>query len=152
MKNQLHMTLFLLFISIALVVALFVFIFFLPSNSPARKTPASRGTSAPARQQIPSSPPQPSVIPDIRSIQLLPTPTATTLTNNNKPAIIKLMPVKTPEYIIEYLVTSDTFIVRVLKTPYQANKTAAENWFKTHGAPNLQTLNILYYRYKFVQD
>jgi len=147
-----HTTLFLLFISIALVVALIVFIFFPPLNAPTSNTPASRVTSTPDRQQVPTSPPQPSVIPDIRNIQLLPTPTATPLTNTNKQAIIKLMPVKTTEYVIEYLVTSDTFIVRVLKTPYQANKTAAENWFKTHGAPNIETLNILYYRYKFVQD
>ena len=40
---------------------------------------------------------------------------------------------RTEAYIIEYIPTPDLFLVTILSTPVEQNKTVAENWFKDFG-------------------
>lgn len=103
--------------------------------------------------KIPSPTPiRPPFYVDIRKITLMPTLTKTPLSNPNKSSLIGQMPIKTPGYSIEYLKTSDTFVILILQGPYEQSKKAAENWLRNNGAYDLKTINMLYYKYKFVKN
>lgn len=83
-----------------------------------------------------------------------PTPTASSLSGQNtasREQIISQMPVATPEYNIEYLQTSDMFIVTIKKSPYEQNKALAEGWFKSRGVFDMSSFNIKFTKYNFVQ-
>ena len=77
----------------------------------------------------------------------LPTLKATTIDISS---LVKKMPVVTNNYNIEYLTTSNSFILTVKKSPYEANLALAKTWFQKEGV-NINNVNVLFYKYRFVQ-
>lgn len=107
-------------------------------------------TKSPTKQ-INTTPPTPTSFQNKETrFTLNPTPTNTPLSNKNKRQLISQMPIKTSDYAIEYLSTSDTFMVKILRNPYETNKAKAQTWLKIHGAEDLKTLNIIYYHSRFM--
>jgi hypothetical protein len=134
--NNKYLPTILLIIAITLTIIVFIASFFL--------------TKSPTKQ-INTTPPTPTLFQNKETGFILnPTPTNTPLSNKNKGRLVSQMPIKTSDYAIEHLSTSDTFMVKILKNPYQINKEKAQNWLKTHGAEDLKTLNIIYYHSRFM--
>lgn len=65
--------------------------------------------------------------------------------------ILPAMPISTPEFVIEYLYTSKTYIVTIMQNPYEEKKAKADQWFRDHGVTDLSKLKIVYNRDRFVQ-
>lgn len=63
---------------------------------------------------------------------------------NAKERILNQLPYETEEFKVEYLTSSDTFTVTILKNPYEANKTLANEWFKSNGVKDLSWFKIEY--------
>jgi len=80
-----------------------------------------------------------------------PTPSQLYLSPVLKNELVEAMPIVQSGYTIEYLRTSDTFVVTVLEDPYETNKQLADNWFIDQGVEDLRSLNIMYHRLRDVQ-
>jgi hypothetical protein len=66
-----------------------------------------------------------------------------------KAELISQMPIQTQNFAIEYLTTSDSFIITVYECPVSENKEAALQWFRDQGVdPN--SLTILYNIYRYL--
>lgn len=59
-------------------------------------------------------------------------------------SILRLLPIVTDKYTIEYFPNLKKFLVMILKNPYGENKKAVENWFKEQGIGDLTKFNIQY--------
>lgn len=68
-----------------------------------------------------------------------------------KQAIIQMMPVIYPEFTIEYLVTSDVFMVTILQSPFDDTKEKANEWFNEQGIIDLKDLPIQYIKPRYIQ-
>lgn len=68
-----------------------------------------------------------------------------------KQKLIRQMPIIADGYELEYLFTSDTFMVSVNKSPYREYKEKAQQWLKDQGVQNLNSLIIDYRKYRWVQ-
>lgn len=96
---------------------------------------------APSTFPIPLKSSQPT-----RPFETSPSPLASSslppVTNGlSKEDLIGLLPLETDTFDVEYLSVSDHFVVTIKKDPYEANKAAAETWFKGLGL-DPQSLNI----------
>jgi hypothetical protein len=87
-------------------------------------------------------------LPTIYPTKTLLSPTPTVI---NRSKLNTLLPIKQDDFSIEYLVTSDTFVITVTKSPYEENKLKAEDWLLSHGINDLSTERILYNRSLFVE-
>ncbi len=65
--------------------------------------------------------------------------------------IISRLPVTTDAYDIEYLSSSNTFVVTIKESPYEENKSKAQQWFLQNGFSSIEGLNILYNSYRWVE-
>lgn len=65
--------------------------------------------------------------------------------------IITRLPVSTETYNIEYLSSSNTFIITVKQSPFKENSEDALRWFLENGFKNTEGLNIIYNSYKWVE-
>ncbi|MCL5411826.1 MAG: hypothetical protein M1150_03805 [Patescibacteria group bacterium] len=63
-----------------------------------------------------------------------------------KSSLIKAMPVDNDSYSIEYLKTSDQFLVTIKKNPYKVTKKTVETWLKNQGVVNQNSLNIIWWK------
>lgn len=86
--------------------------------------------------------PSPTLIP----VSTTPTPTSTlpptqTIDDINKQRLIAQLPYIGDGFTVEYFPNTDTFNVRITKTPYLTYRGAAERWFVNNGV-NPNTLNI----------
>lgn len=87
------------------------------------------------------------------------TPTPVKVINNLKSIIpissraqlIRMLPVRTDVFTIEYLAKSDTIIVTITKNPYTQNKQKALDWFKERGITDINSLNILLVHLRYVK-
>lgn len=82
-----------------------------------------------------------------------PTPTAAPL-NPEEPLIeqiIARLPVSTDTYNIEYLSTSNTFVITIKESPFEQNSEAARQWFIDNGFSSTEGLNIIYNSYSWVE-
>lgn len=102
--------------------------------------------SGPPQDQPSEQIPQPTRSPLFISPTDIPIPSIV-----NRSVITTLMPVRTNEFTIEYLYASETFIITITQSPYEANKQKAEQWFRDRGISNLDTINILYNKSILVQ-
>lgn len=65
--------------------------------------------------------------------------------------IIARLPVSEPEYDIEYLSSSNTFVITIKESPFEQNSEKARQWFLQNGFSNTDGLNIIYNRYRWVE-
>lgn len=63
---------------------------------------------------------------------------------------IQLLPYSTPDFDVEYLTTSDSFIITLKNPPAETTKTAALSWITSQGV-DPSKLRILYNSYRWVQ-
>lgn len=140
-------------ISLSLVFIILLFSLMLIGGRQTTKTIPPHIIPSPTPVFVPFA--SPTTIPsptDIPSVPVSETPPP-----ENNPAVIKneniipLMPVQTSTYTIEYLVTSDTFLVTVTESPYEQNKALAESWFKDHGIEDLSSIKIIFWKYRWVE-
>lgn len=68
-----------------------------------------------------------------------------------KEDLIDLMPLSTDGFDIEYLVTTDAFVVTVKQSPFGKYQLEAEQWFQNQGVENLYNYNILWNKYPEVE-
>jgi hypothetical protein len=68
-----------------------------------------------------------------------------------KSNIIEQMPFQTDDFLIEYLYTSDRFIITIKESPFEENAKKAEQWLKNQGITNLSELDITYNQYRWVE-
>lgn len=107
-------------------------------------------TVATTEKQNPSPSPEQAHTPlrfSFPTLSPLPTLKATTA---DITSVVKKMPVITETYSIEYLTTSDLFVVIIKKSPYETNLALAKAWFQQENI-DLDTINIIFYKYRFVQ-
>lgn len=125
------------FIVIFFIILLCIFVFFvLPNRTAPPFTPTTNlptPTIIPVKKNIPTLPP-------VNNLPIL-----------NKNALIDLLPYSTDNFNIEYLTTSDTFIVTIKNSPYEENKADANSWLKQHGVDDTAKLRIIYTRYRGVE-
>lgn len=107
------------------------------------------GENTPLRQVFPLPTPVPQELQ--KNTPLSPTPLTLFEKEIVKQELITLLPLQTQTYTIEYLYTSDEFVVTILEGPYEENKQRAEQWFKNHGIKNLAELKINWVTYRWVQ-
>ena len=65
--------------------------------------------------------------------------------------IIARLPVSEPEYDIEYLSSSNTFVITIKESPFEQNSEKARQWFLQNGFSNTDGLNIIYNSYEWVE-
>ncbi len=65
--------------------------------------------------------------------------------------IIARLPVSTETYDIEYLGSSNTFIITVKQSPFKENSEDALRWFLENGFKSTEGLNIIYNSYEWVE-
>ena len=65
--------------------------------------------------------------------------------------IIARLPVSTEEYDIEYLSSSNTFVITIKESPFEQNSEKARQWFVENGFSNTTGLNIIYNSYRWVE-
>lgn len=65
--------------------------------------------------------------------------------------LIDRLPVSTDKYDIEYLSSSNTFIVTIKESPFSENSQEALSWFTQNGFSNTDNLNIIYNSYEWVE-
>lgn len=96
-----------------------------------------------------------SVTPAIPSVVASPTKTPskprTQESEEQKQALIAHLPYSTDNFTVEYLAASDSFIITIEQDPYETNKTAAEEWLRSQGITDLQSLTIYWNKPRYVQ-
>lgn len=65
--------------------------------------------------------------------------------------LIERLPVSTDAYDIEYLSTTNTFVITVKESPFSQNSEAARQWFVQNGFSDTNGLNIIYNSYEWVE-
>lgn len=74
------------------------------------------------------------------------------VTEGVKVEIINKLPVITEGYSIEYLKTSDRFVVSIKQNPASQYKKEAKEWFRQNGVADPDSANIYYVVPSFVQE
>lgn len=90
-------------------------------------------------------------------ISITPTPTISyvdlkQITEGVKAGIINQLPIKTAGYDIEYLKTSDRFVVSIKQSPASQYKENAKAWFRENGVADPDSANIYFVVPRFVQE
>lgn len=65
--------------------------------------------------------------------------------------LIERLPVSTDAYDIEYLSSTNTFVITVKESPFSQNSEAARQWFLQNGFSDTSGLNIIYNSYEWVE-
>lgn len=65
--------------------------------------------------------------------------------------LIERLPVSTNAYDIEYLSSTNTFVITIKESPFSQNSEAARQWFVQNGFSNTEGLNIIYNSYEWVE-
>lgn len=126
--------LFLVLVVLVLLGTILFFIFFNPDKQP-EKEPDQIGIPTGAFYN-PSPPMTPN--PEKQDPEL-------------KKDIANKLPYVSREFNVEYLVTSDTFIVTINESPYEQNRKRAEDWLKSQGLTNLEDYDVLFNTYNDVR-
>ena len=127
-----------LFIMLILIVVVStIFVFFFLSDNKRSITPEPVNNPSPSVVPVNTGAP---TLPPINNVPIL-----------NKNSLIDLLPYSTNDFDIEYLTTSDTFVVTVKNSPYEANKEQANAWLKEKGVEDPGKLRIMYTKYRWVQ-
>lgn len=74
------------------------------------------------------------------------------ITEGVKVEIINKLPIITEGYSIEYLKTSDRFVVSIKQSPASQYKKEAKEWFRQHGVADPDSANIYFVVPSFVQE
>ena len=74
------------------------------------------------------------------------------VTEGVKLGIINKLPVRTPRYDIEYLRTSDRFVVSIKESPVDKYKDEAKQWFRDNGVADPDNANIYFIVPRFIQE
>lgn len=125
-----------LFITTAIIVVVLILIIFIFSMG-------EKGGVTPPRLESPTP------IPVKVSI-----PTPTTSAENlvvDKNALLQKLPIQTDTYNIQYIASTDTFVVTIKESPLEINKQQANKFFYENGVKDLSKLNIAYNSYRWVQ-
>lgn len=96
---------------------------------------------------IPVPTPFPTTLPTPTSVINAPTPPKQQI---YKDILLPQLPFGTEVFEIEYLQSSETFVITVRESPYDENKKKAEDWLKEKGVEDLNDLKILYTKYRWV--
>jgi len=125
-----------LFISAIIFVLFVLFILYLFVSN-IRSAPGETIIEAPipTKSQIRPSTPPPPIIEDAPLIE----------------QIIARLPISTEEYYIEYLSSSNTFVITIKESPFEQNSEKARQWFVENGFSNTTGLNIIYNSYRWVE-
>lgn len=65
--------------------------------------------------------------------------------------IIARLPVSTETYDVEYLSSTNTFVITVKESPFEQNSEKARQWFLQNGLSSTEDLNIIYNSYEWVE-
>lgn len=124
------------FVIVLIIVLLGLFVLFLIISNLRQSPPASiDDLPVPTQSQIrPTSIPSP-ITEDAPLIE----------------QIINRLPVSTEKYDIEYLSSTNTFVITVKESPFSQNSQEALSWFTENGFSNTDNLNIIYNSYEWVE-
>lgn len=100
-----------------------------------------------APQDVPDDTPLPT------RVQTRPSPTPASIVEDEPlvEQIIQRLPVSTERYDIEYLSSTNTFVITVKESPFDQNSNEALSWFTENGFSNTNSLNIIYNSYEWVE-
>lgn len=125
-----------LFISTLILVFIFLFLLYIfLTNLRSAPQEEIREIPVPTESQIKPTVPFPPLVEDQPLIE----------------QIIQRLPASTTEYDIEYLSSSNTFVITIKDSPFEQNSQKALQWFFDNGIKNPEGLNIIYNSYEWVE-
>ena len=122
-------------ITVAVVLFVMLLLFFIISNL--RQTPEEIVVETPT--------------PTESQVRITPTPAPLVEDEPLVEQIINRLPVSTEKYDIEYLGSTNTYVITIKESPFDQNSAEALAWFTQNGFSNTNTLNIIYNRYEWVE-